>query len=67
VGREEVGTERVGRGVCELFVGGGSGVHRARRGLPPLGGIIGRERIYHLAGREELSGKVRGTSASLRR
>jgi len=24
VGREEVGTERVGRGVCELFVGGGS-------------------------------------------
>jgi len=24
VGREEVGTERVGKGVCELFVGGGS-------------------------------------------
>jgi len=24
VGREEVGTERVGTGVCELFVGGGS-------------------------------------------
>jgi len=30
------------------------------------GGLIGHEVIYHFVGREELSGRVRGSSAALR-